>query len=439
ENDDGSTVSIAAASASQAEGDAGTTAFTFTVTLDRAGVTAQTVSYAVSGSGEHAADAADFLGAVFPAGTLTFEAGETSKTVMVNVSGDTLLEADESFVLDLSAPSSGLVIGTASAAATILNDDAAGPPALTVVNDDVYVGFSGEALHIRAADGVLFNDVGVNLAASLLSEPAHGMVTVGGGGGFDYTPLAGFSGKDSFTYLGMGAAGGEYRTVDIHIAGLTPDLSLDLQSLTGEQLVAMAYTGVLGRGADAAGLAFWLAEFNAGLPQFGAAAMFSSIADSLALGTEAMTLYPFLGRAQDASDTEIGAFLDGVYNNLFNRPADADELIHWTGQIRQAIAAGQFVGSVLDDIVGGARNSEESQDAITVMNKIAVGLTYVHYQERYHAPWTVADDAAGATALVDAVTADPQTPLVGVVQAYDLVIASLVRTDGFGDIPISAF
>lgn len=437
-NDDAA-VSIAALAASKAEGDTGLAAFTFEVTLSGDSSVPHSVSYAVSGSGQHPADAADFSGGALPAGTLTFGIGETAKTIVVNVAGDASFEADEAFVLTLSAPSSGLAIVTGSANGAILNDDPAGPPQPTVVYDDAYVGLSGQTVHTSAANGVLFNDSGSKLAASLVDGPAHGALTVAADGSFDYTPDPGFTGTDSFRYLAFGDAGGAYRTVDVHIARLTPGATLDLLSLTAEQQVAIAYTIFFGRGADAAGFAFWLGEFNAGSPRLGSAALFSAIADSFAASAEARTLYPFLDHAQGASDAAIGGFLDGVYNNLFNRSADAGGLAYWTGQVREAIASGRFVGSILDDIVGGARNSEAGQDVMTVLGKIAVNLSYVHDQQRFHAPWTAVDDGAGATALLHAVNADPQSVLIGVVQAYNLTLASLARADGFGEVPTSAF
>jgi hypothetical protein len=69
------------------------------------------------------------------------------------------------------------------------------------------------------------------------------------------------------------------------------------------------------------------------------------------------------------------------------------------------------------------------------MGKVAVSLSYVHDQERFDAPWTAADDKVDATALLHAVTADPQTVLVGIVQAYNLSLAALARSDGFGGSP----
>lgn len=117
------TLSIAAAAADKAEGDAGTTAFTFTVT--RANPAGEAgVAWSLSGlGGPGQADAADFAGAT--SGTLTFAAGETSKTITVEVAADTLVETDETFAVTLSDPTGGAVLGTASASGTIRNDDVA--------------------------------------------------------------------------------------------------------------------------------------------------------------------------------------------------------------------------------------------------------------------------------------------------------------------------
>jgi len=61
-------------------------------------------------------------------GTLTFAAGETSKTITVAIAGDTTVEANETFTVNLSA-ASGATIADASATGTIVNNDVAPPPA----------------------------------------------------------------------------------------------------------------------------------------------------------------------------------------------------------------------------------------------------------------------------------------------------------------------
>ena len=79
----GPSLSIAAANASLNEGNSGSTAFTFTVTRTGSTTGASTASYAVAGSGADPATAADFTGGVFPTGTVSFAAGETTKTITV--------------------------------------------------------------------------------------------------------------------------------------------------------------------------------------------------------------------------------------------------------------------------------------------------------------------------------------------------------------------
>ncbi|MGE0725573.1 MAG: S8 family serine peptidase, partial [Alphaproteobacteria bacterium] len=115
---------IAAVQASLAEGNSGTTAFSFTVTLDRPANGTQTLGYSVAGSGAAPASAADFGGSL-PSGTVTFLNGESLRTIVVPVSGDTAVEPAEGFTVTLGTPSAGLQIGTGTASATILNDDSA--------------------------------------------------------------------------------------------------------------------------------------------------------------------------------------------------------------------------------------------------------------------------------------------------------------------------
>jgi FG-GAP-like repeat/Calx-beta domain len=132
QNDDKYQISIAPLDAVKAEGDSGTTAYTFTVS--RTGGTSDqvTVHYAVTGT--YGLDAADFGGAL-PSGTVTFLPGESSETLTINVAGDSIVEANENFTVSLSNPSSNaqVVAAAASATGTIQNDDAAPGVALDAV------------------------------------------------------------------------------------------------------------------------------------------------------------------------------------------------------------------------------------------------------------------------------------------------------------------
>jgi len=121
-NDDAS-VSIAATDASKAEGNSGTTAFTFTITRSGSLDQPKTVDWTVVGSGSHPADGNDFPFGVLPSGSLVLPAGQASVTLTINVRGDVLAEYDEGFSVVLSNPSSGLVIDQASADGLIIADD----------------------------------------------------------------------------------------------------------------------------------------------------------------------------------------------------------------------------------------------------------------------------------------------------------------------------
>ena len=79
---------------------------------------------------------------------------------------------------------------------------------VTAVNDapvarnDEYTTSVDTSLMIAAA-GVLVNDTdaeGGMLGAIKVTDPAHGTVTLRGDGSFSYTPDAGFTGDDTFTY-----------------------------------------------------------------------------------------------------------------------------------------------------------------------------------------------------------------------------------------------
>ena len=112
-----SSLSIAATPISVNEGDTGTVDATFTVTLTPA--TGRTVSVGFATAPGGATSPADFAAKT---GTLTFDPGETTQTIVVSVKGDTTVEPDETFHVDLAAAVKA-VIGTTRATATIVDDD----------------------------------------------------------------------------------------------------------------------------------------------------------------------------------------------------------------------------------------------------------------------------------------------------------------------------
>lgn len=109
------------------EGDSGVTTASFAVTLSAAARSKVTVDY-------HTQNGSAMAGSDYAAasGRLEFKPGETTKTVAIKVSSDTVDEAAETFVLKLSNPH-GAAVERAKGTATILNDDAA-RPALSVAD-----------------------------------------------------------------------------------------------------------------------------------------------------------------------------------------------------------------------------------------------------------------------------------------------------------------
>ncbi|MFT3791154.1 MAG: Calx-beta domain-containing protein [Rudaea sp.] len=115
----GSTPTLSIDSVNLPEGNAGTTAFTFTVTLAATPASTVTINYATADG--TATAPSDYTSV---SGTLTFDAGTSTLTqsITVLVNGDTNPEPDETFTVTLSAPTNA-TLATATGTGTIQNDD----------------------------------------------------------------------------------------------------------------------------------------------------------------------------------------------------------------------------------------------------------------------------------------------------------------------------
>ena len=129
-DDDASSISIDAPTI--AEGSSGNTDLTFTVSLNKSQIAAVTVDYAVTGGTATSGD--DYI--ILADGTLTFAAGETSKTVVISVIGDTNVEPNETIELTLTNATGAALIADASGTATITNDDSAAVTIADVATDE---------------------------------------------------------------------------------------------------------------------------------------------------------------------------------------------------------------------------------------------------------------------------------------------------------------
>jgi Calx-beta domain/RTX calcium-binding nonapeptide repeat (4 copies) len=112
------------------EGDSGTHSIVFTVNRS-GGTDAFDVSFATS-DGSATTDDGDYVATL---GTLHFGAGQTTQTITVAVTGDTKVEPNETFNLNLSNPTNGATIRDGQGVGTITNDDGAAIAGSVSIND----------------------------------------------------------------------------------------------------------------------------------------------------------------------------------------------------------------------------------------------------------------------------------------------------------------
>jgi len=123
-------------------------------------------------------------------GTLTLNSdGSFSYTPTTNFSGnDTFAYDDSDFV------------GTSNTATVTITINGAGTP---IAVNDSYTVLHDRANSISAASGVLANDTDPNnltLSASVVTVPTHGTLSLNSDGSLVYTPVAGYTGSDNFSY-----------------------------------------------------------------------------------------------------------------------------------------------------------------------------------------------------------------------------------------------
>src|SRR5262249_21338646 len=109
-------------SLSQYEGIGGTTPFVFTVTLAGPSSLPISVDYATA-DGSATAAQGDYQA---QAGTLTFNPGQTTQTITINVPGDQTPEGDESFFVNLSNPINGTLVANAKQGIGMILGDSGG-------------------------------------------------------------------------------------------------------------------------------------------------------------------------------------------------------------------------------------------------------------------------------------------------------------------------
>ena len=126
---------------------------------------------------------------------------------------------------------------------------------LPVAADDTYVTNQGSSLSV-SAPGILGNDNdpgSLALTAVVVSNPAHGSLTLNSNGSFTYTPVTSFSGNDFFTYKANNSiADSNIATVTITVTqvNLAPTATNDAFSVVTGAVLTVVPPGVLGNDAD---------------------------------------------------------------------------------------------------------------------------------------------------------------------------------------------
>jgi hypothetical protein len=137
--DDDQPPSISIGDVSSAEGDSGSTAFNFPVTLSGASAQQVTVFFQTA-DGTAIGGGNDFF--LPQTNSITFAPGETTATITIQVKGDLTTEPDETFFVNLSAPTNA-TIADAQGKGTIVNDDSTPTVSLSVNDVSVIEGNSG--------------------------------------------------------------------------------------------------------------------------------------------------------------------------------------------------------------------------------------------------------------------------------------------------------
>ncbi len=203
-------------------------------------------------------------------------------------------------------------------------------------------------------------------------------------------------------------------------------MAVDFGTLGARGQAAASYIGYFNRAPDPGGLAFWNQQIDSGLNAGrGLTQVLGDVSESFRLSAEAQGIFPFLapGNAASAGQAEVEGFVSDVFLNLFNRLPSPAGLDFWTSEILERLGQGINIGDIVIDIIAGAQNGASVQplgsdtpgvvnDAVTVENKIDVGITYA---ERFSPGlWTVADDLASASRVIAPVDDTQESVQLGI-------------------------
>jgi hypothetical protein len=158
------------------EGNSGTKNITFHVSLNQPAASDVTVQFLTKN--DTAVSGSDY---VSKTGTVTFLAGQTTRSITVQVKGDTTVEPDERFKFIIFNPTGGATLGNSLAFGNIRNDDPA-KPKISIAGVSLLEGNSGT----RAFQFKVVLDKASSTPVTVKYATSNGTATAGS----DYTALA---------------------------------------------------------------------------------------------------------------------------------------------------------------------------------------------------------------------------------------------------------
>ena len=199
-----------------AEGQSGSTTMVFEVRLNQPATQVTSVGYQLEFVGANAADTADLAAGTPLLGTLVFAVDEIVKTIEIQITGDTVSEADQVFQVRLTSIDIGTLVLAPLAQGTIQNDDIFQMTSLSFVgsaaNDWVNGTTGNDVIDGGAGNDVLTGDLG----ADTLTGGAGADLLNGGEGADLYwiNALADFAANEQINDSGLTGVD-ELRIADV--------------------------------------------------------------------------------------------------------------------------------------------------------------------------------------------------------------------------------
>jgi VCBS repeat-containing protein len=203
-----------------------------------------------------AAQAGDFDPTRIP---VVFPAGVSTVSVTVPVTDDAVVEPDESFRLDLAAPSKGysLAAGASGGDVVILNDDTATNTAPNAVDDPASVGEDSTGATVAVLDNDTDGD-GDTLSITMVDTTGTTGLVTNNGTDVTYDPNGSFenlhggqTATDTFTYaVSDGNGGTDTATVTVTVTGIEDPPNANDDAYSTDEDTAQTGLNVLANDTD---------------------------------------------------------------------------------------------------------------------------------------------------------------------------------------------